>query len=127
MRAMLRIYYAEDVERLVRQVGAKYAKEILATARFYRAAEAHRMGWINHVAGAEELQAFTHDFAASVAANAPLSVKAAKLIVNEVQKDPAEQDRDMCARLVEACFESEDYREGQAAFAEKRDPAFKGR
>jgi enoyl-CoA hydratase/carnithine racemase len=119
-------YNLEDTARLVRNVGAKHAKEILATARFYSAAEARDMGWINRVVDAEALDSYVRDYAASVAVNAPLSVRAAKLIINELQKDSAEQNHDECGRLVEACFESADYQEGQAAFAEKRPPRFKG-
>lgn len=119
-------YNMEDTARLVRNVGAKNAKEILATGRFYSAAEARDMGWINHVCADAELEPYVRSYARTVAANAPLSVRAAKLVINELQKDPGDRDHEKCRRLVEACFESADYREGQAAFAEKRPPRFKG-
>lgn len=119
-------YNLEDTARLVRNVGAKNAKEILATGRFYSAEEARGMGWINHVCPDAKLKDEVRSYAASVVANAPLSVRAAKLIINELQKDPAERDHAKCRRLVDACFESTDYREGQAAFAEKRTPNFTG-
>jgi len=119
-------YNLEDTARLVHNVGAKNAKEILATARFYSAGEARDMGWINHVAEDDRLEAYVREYAATVAANAPLTVRAAKLLVNELQKPLTMQDPEKCHRLVEACFESADYREGQAAFAGKRPPVFKG-
>jgi len=119
-------YNLNDTARLVRHVGAKNAKEILATGRFYTAREAHGMGWINHVVGNESLEDYVRDYAAAVAANAPLTVRTAKFLVNELEKPPAERDVEACHRLVESCFESADYQEGQAAFAEKRKPAFKG-
>lgn len=119
-------YNLADTARLVRQVGAKNAKEILATARFYTATEAHRMGWINHVAGDDALEAYVRDYAAAVAANAPLTVRTAKFLINQLEKAPAERDHEQCHRLVENCFESADYLEGQAAFAEKRKPVFRG-
>jgi enoyl-CoA hydratase len=119
-------YNLEDTARLVHNVGAKNAKEILATARFYTAGEALNMGWINHLVEDDVLEAYVLDYASAIAANAPLSVRAAKLLVNELQKAPADQDREKCRRIVEACFESADYKEGQTAFAEKRRPVFKG-
>ena len=50
----------------------------------------------------------------------------AKLVVGESLKDPAERDLEACERAVEACFASSDYKEGQAAFMEKRKPKFIG-
>lgn len=120
-------YSLPDVDRLVRHLGARRAKEVLATGKLYSAAEALAMGWVNYVVPAEKLSSAVSDFAGVVAANAPLSVKAAKLIVNEAEKAPADRDLDLCAALVEACYESDDYIEGQQAFAEKRTPKYTGR
>ena len=119
-------YSLPDVDRLVRHLGARRTKEILATGKLYSAAEALAMGWVNLVVAADELASAVDDFARVVAANAPLSVKASKLIVNEAEKAPADRDLDLCAALVEACYESDDYIEGQRAFAEKRPPNYTG-
>ncbi len=120
-------YSLRDIDRLLRHLGAKRAKEVLATARFFNAGEALGMGWINTVAPADRLEETVMEFARAIAANAPLSVKAAKLIVNEAAKLSAEPDLDLCRQLVEDCYASEDYVEGQKAFAEKRPPNYKGR
>ena len=120
-------YQLPDVERLVNRVGAHRAKEILATGHLFDAAQALAMGWVNRVVPAADLEAVVEEFARSVAANAPLSVKAAKLTVNELMKAPGERDAGLCRQLVEDCYASEDYKEGQRAFAEKRRPLFKGR
>jgi len=119
-------YSLPDIERLVRHLGAKRAKEVLATAKLFSAEEALTMGWINKIAPADRLDEYVDDFAHSVAANAPLSVKAAKLIVNEATKAPAIRDLDLCRTLVEDCYASADYIEGQCAFAEKRTPNYTG-
>ena len=62
-----------------------------------------------------------------VAGNAPLSVRAAKGVVAEAGKAPADADLELCQALVDACRASADYQEGQRAFGEKRKPRFEGR
>ncbi len=119
-------YSLPDVDRLVRHLGARRAKEILATGKLYSADEALAMGWVNDVVPAKKLESTVSDLVSVIAANAPLSVKAAKLIVNEAEKAPADRDLDLCAVLVEACYQSDDYIEGQQAFAEKRTPDYTG-
>ena len=66
------------------------------------------------------------ELAGAIAANAPLTVKACKAAIREARREPSQRDLDAVERMVEACFRSEDYLEGQAAFAEKRSPRFRG-
>ena len=119
-------YKLEDVELLVRAVGVKSAKELLFTGRLFDAAHALRLGFVNRVVPGAELDAVVDGYAGEIAGNAPLSVRAAKLIIAEAVKPSQERDAGLCRRLVDACHESEDYQEGRRAFAQKRRPVFKG-
>ncbi|MSO92565.1 MAG: enoyl-CoA hydratase [Rhodospirillales bacterium] len=120
-------YRFEDVRLLLTSVGPKYTKEILFTGRQFSAAEALAMGLINRVVPESELAQYVDDYARTIAENAPLSVRAAKRTVEEAIKDPADRDLEVCERLVDACYASDDYNEGRTAFAEKRKPRFTGR
>jgi len=84
------------------------------------------MGFINRVVRESELEAYVKSYADTIAANAPLTLKAAKYVANEVVRDESKRNLARCAELVEQCFASNDYTEGRRAFMEKRKPAFTG-
>jgi enoyl-CoA hydratase len=91
-----------------------------------RTEEARVMGLVNRVVPDAELEAYVKDYAETIAANAPLTVKAVKYIVGEVMKDESKRNVARCAEMVEQCFASQDFIEGRRAFMEKRKPSFTG-
>jgi enoyl-CoA hydratase/carnithine racemase len=126
--ARLGIAYSYDgVTELVRLVGPAVAKEMLYTARRYNAAEALQRGLIHEVVAKTELEASTRSLAQTIAANAPLSVAAAKLAVDHAARREAAENHEEVRAAAAACFDSEDYREGRRALSEKRKPDFSGR
>ena len=126
--ARLSIAYApEAVRRLIDLVGPAHARMILYTAKRIDAAEAERIGLINRMTSEEDLNDVVLDIARTIADNAPLSVVASKLTINEMLKDESQRDMAAIQRAMETCFNSADYKEGRTAFMEKRPPRFVGR
>jgi enoyl-CoA hydratase/carnithine racemase len=120
-------YGYPGIKRFIDVAGAAVAKEVFLTAKQYEAGDALRMGLVNHVLADAEVEAFAMGMAETIAANAPLTVRAIKGIAQEAVRDSAKRDLAKCDALVRACFDSADYIEGRRAFMEKRKPNFQGR
>ncbi len=120
-------YRLSSTKNLVDTVGAAYAREMLLTARQFTAEEAKTIGLVHRVVPAEALEALVSDYCATIAANAPLTLRTGKRIIRELLRAPAGFDAAGCTALVKQCFESQDYVEGRRAFMEKRKPVFRGR
>ncbi|MDE0592667.1 MAG: enoyl-CoA hydratase [Dehalococcoidia bacterium] len=115
------------IKELMNIVGPSFAKEIFFTGGRFSAADAETMGLVNRVVPVDELESLVTALATTIAENAPMTVKAAKAAINEGTKNPDERELDRVAAMVEACFNSEDYKEGRRAFMEKRKPDFQGK
>jgi enoyl-CoA hydratase len=116
-----------SVTSLIDLIGPAWTAEVLFSARRFSAAEALRMGLVNRVVPAADLWDEVMSLARSIAQNAPLTVAACKTAIREAGRSSDRRDMARVEAMIEACFQSDDYREGQRAFAEKRPPAFTGR
>ena len=113
-----------DTVRLTKLVGLGQARRLLMTGIVIDAAEAHRIGLVDQVVDHDELEAATNAFAATLAANAPLSLRATKEILATLHaREPAIADGE---HLYRALYASRDIVEGLDAFFEKRPASFKG-
>lgn len=115
------------VEALVGLIGPSWAAELLFSARRINAPQALQIGLVNRVVPADQLRTEVMDLARAITQNAPLTIAACKAAIAQTRQPGGQRDTTRIAAMVEACFRSEDYREGQAAFAAKRIPRFTGK
>jgi len=116
------VYGAGDTRRLIQAVGLSKAKDILFTGRLLDSAEALSCGLIDRLVAAEELDEVASDYAAKISAASVYSIRAQKQILAMLRGgcDDAEASR----ALFGASFAGADFKEGFAAFMEKRPAQF---
>ncbi len=117
---------AGGTQRLPRLIGASRAKDLILTGRKIGAAEAEQIGLVNRVAPRESLDEAARELAATIAANGPVAVRAAKEAIDVGTEAPIGEGLEIEARCYEKVLPTTDRLEALAAFAEKRKPQYKG-
>jgi enoyl-CoA hydratase/carnithine racemase len=121
------VYPWAGLQRFIRVLGLKSTREIFYTGRTYEGKRLKELGLVDYLLPAKDLETFTYQMAAEIAANAPLAVKGTKRILNLLlnSSQPPEHCQKEAESITEAAFLSEDFKEGRLAFLEKRKPKFK--
>jgi enoyl-CoA hydratase/carnithine racemase len=123
------IYGHTGLQKFIDVIGVARTKELFLTGRNLSAPRAMAIGLINDTVPEGELSATAIELASEIASNAPLSLRGNKRAIETLNAYPrltADQERELI-ELRRSCFESEDFREGIRAFAEKRTPKWRGR
>lgn len=117
---------AGGTQRLPRLIGKSRAKDLILTARRLRAPEAESMGLVNRVAPEGGLREAALQVAREIAANGPVAVRAAKAAIDGGCERPLREGLEFEAECYERVLPTDDRLEGLAAFAEKRQPVYRG-
>ncbi len=120
-------YGLDGLKSLVDLVGPSVAKDIMFSARRLHSDEALRIGLINRVVDAEELEDVTVAYAETLAANAPLSIRASKFFINQLGLERSQREEARMDAMQRQAANSEDFKEATRSFIEKRKPEFHGR
>jgi enoyl-CoA hydratase/carnithine racemase len=117
---------AANCARLVDLIGPARTRELLFTGRLVDAAEAASFGLVTRLAEPQALDAAVRELAATIASHAPLTIRATKEAIRRIAAVRRLEER-LADDLTALCYGSQDFREGVAAFLERRPPRFTGR
>ena len=110
---------------LALQIGDKRARDLLLTGRLFDAAEARRLGLVNEVLPPDELEGRVETLVRTLAANSPASLAATKRLMAAQNKPWLDAAVALAMEASAQARETADFREGVAAFLEKRKPVWK--
>jgi enoyl-CoA hydratase/carnithine racemase len=112
---------------LPRIVGMAKALDLIWSGRIFNAQEAFDMGYVNAVVPPDELMSYTRDYAARLVKGPAVAIQQAKRLAYRSQELSLDAALDLAQQAMFIAQSTEDSREGPRAFAEKREPEFKGR
>jgi enoyl-CoA hydratase len=118
---------AGGTQRLARAVGKAIAMEMILDNRTLTVQEAYQFGLVNRIVPVETYLEEALKLAEEIASRAPLAVRAAKRMINQVYEESLSAGLDAEKQEFYDLFSSEDQKEGMQAFVEKRKPQWKGR
>lgn len=111
---------------LPRAVGIRKAKELMFTADVIDSETAEKIGLVNRVVPDDLLREETYRFAGKLAKGAPISLAFIKKMLNQSDRLDLQASLEVETGMQLLCLETDDNKEGIAAFKEKREPLFKG-
>jgi enoyl-CoA hydratase len=117
---------ATNYSRILELIGPAHLKDIMFTGRLIDASEAQRLGLVSRLAEPDAITAAVAELAGTIAANAPLTIRATKEALQRILRR-RRIERDALDDLVAACYTSDDFRNAVASFLAKRPPVFTGR
>ena len=123
------VYPWSGLKRFIQVIGLKSTKEIFFTGRAYEGHRLKELGLVDYLVPVDQLETFTYTMAEEIAANAPLSLKGTKRVLSLLLQSPRFDKRNLeeAESISRESFLSQDLKEGQNAFLEKRKPQFRGK
>ncbi len=123
------IYHPGGLQQFIEAYGISRTKDIFLTAQTYKGKALLDRGIVDYMVKRPELETFTYDYASRITENAPLSLKGMKKIINMFGNAMTLDEKVVreAEKIIQAGFQSDDLKEGQLAFLEKRKPNFTGK
>jgi len=123
------VYHPEGLSQFIEVIGIAKTREIFFTGHTYFGNEVKDMGLVDHLVPSKNLSEIVYSMADEISKNAPLSLKGTKKILNMIGKNLliGPEYRNDAETIIAEAFNSDDLKEGQIAFIEKRNPVFTGK